>query len=260
MEIELLNQNKEKLSLLIKEVNPTLINTFRRLIIDEVPVMAIREVEFENNSSALNDEMLAHRLGLIPLKTDLKGYNLPEECKCDGKGCARCQTTLTLDIKGPCTVYASDLKPKDKEIKPIYEKMPIVKLLKDQELKLIAYASLGKGKQHSKYIPALVYYRAFPEFKITKCSACSKCVEACPTKILKLNDKKIEVKDYFNCILCKACEDICPEKAIIVNGSKTDFIFFIENFGQLTFKEILSEASKIFDDKLDEFAKQIKKI
>ena len=99
MEIELLNQNKEKLSLLIKEVNPTLINTFRRLIIDEVPVMAIREVEFVNNSSALYDEMLSHRLGLIPLKTDLKSYNLQEECKCDGKGCARCQTTLTLDVK-----------------------------------------------------------------------------------------------------------------------------------------------------------------
>ena len=77
---------------------------------------------------------------------------------------------------------------------------------------------------------------------------------------MKLNDKKIEVKDYFNCILCKACEDICPDKAIAVNGSKTDFIFFIENFDQLTFKEILSESAKIFDKKLDDFAKQIKKI
>src|SRR3990167_7411824 len=98
MEVRVLENNKEqgKLSFILKDSDPIFANTLRRLMIDEVPTMAIEEVEFSKNNSILYDEIVAHRLGLIPLKTDMKSYNLPEKCKCKGEGCARCQLKLTL--------------------------------------------------------------------------------------------------------------------------------------------------------------------
>lgn len=161
MDIKLV-ENQEKKNRLIfslKGVDTAYANTLRRIMGFEVPVMAIEDVEFRKNTSILYDEMIAHRLGLIPLSTDLKSYNMMSECKCKGAGCASCTVKLILKVQGPCTVYASDIKSKDPEIKPIYGKMPIVKLLEGQELEFEATAVLGQGKEHSKWATGLVYYK-----------------------------------------------------------------------------------------------------
>ena len=88
MEIELLERDKVNMRLLIQGVDVPFVNSLRRTIIAEVPCMAIDEVVVIENSSVLQDEMIAHRLGLVPLKTDLDSYNLPEECPCESElGC-----------------------------------------------------------------------------------------------------------------------------------------------------------------------------
>lgn len=260
MEIKTLSKDKDKLTFLIKGINFVIANTIRRLIIDKVPCMAIEEVNFLKNSSALYDEIIAHRLGLVPFKTDLKSYVLKEDCRCKGKGCARCQLNIKLKEKGPCTVYSEGLKTRDPKVKPVYGKMPIVKLLKGQDLEIEAVAVLGEGEDHQKFSPGLAFYKAYPEFDIKTCSACGKCVEQCPPKILKLAGKKVKVTDVEKCTLCKACEDVCPSKSIKVEGSKENFIFYIESFGQLKPKEMVLKAADIFDKKLDEFNKQVKKL
>src|SRR3990167_3038983 len=138
MNIKILKQDEDKIVYLISDTETSLINALRRLIMEEVPVMAIDEVTFSKNNSALYDEMIAHRLGLLPLSTDLSGYNLKEECKCKGKGCSSCQVKMALQAKGPCTVLAKDIKSKDSKIKPVYPEMPITILLKGQNLELEA--------------------------------------------------------------------------------------------------------------------------
>ena len=110
MKIEKVNEEGNKLKLIVDGVSPAFINTIRRVGMTEVPTMAIEEVQFTKNSSALYDEVLALRLGLVPLTTDLKTYSLPEECKCGGKGCSGCQVKMTLNVKGPATVYSGDFK------------------------------------------------------------------------------------------------------------------------------------------------------
>jgi DNA-directed RNA polymerase subunit D len=161
MEVKLVENQEKKNRLIfsVKGVDTAYANTLRRIMGFEVPVMAIEDVEFRKNTSILYDEMISHRLGLIPLTTDLKSYNMMSECKCKGAGCASCTVKLTLKAQGPCTVYSSDIKTKDPEIKPINGKMPIVKLLEGQELELEATAILGQGKEHSKWCPGLVFYR-----------------------------------------------------------------------------------------------------
>ena len=206
------------------------------------------------------------RLGLIPLETDLKSYNVPEECKCEGKGCARCQVKLFIkEIKAkkePTTVYASDIKSKDPAIKPVYPNMPIVKLFKGQSLEMEAIAVLGKGKIHAKWSPGLIYYKNKPIIEISaKCDGCGKCVEMCPQDILEIKGGKVVINkdNLFDCHLCGACKDSCHINAINI-GKDNDFIFYIESWGQLKCKEIVKKATEVFDALFDELASEIKKI
>lgn len=259
MEIKVLKSDKNKIVFLFKNTNPVLVNTLRREIISDVPTMAIRTITFVKNSSALFDEIIAHRLGLIPLEADLSGYFLAEECSCKGKGCAKCRVSVTLNSEGPITVYADDLKFKDPKVKPVYPKISIIKLLKGQELEFEAVAGLGKGKEHTKFVPGLVYYTGYPKIKVEKCDGCGECEKECPVKILEVKGKDVKVKDIEKCSLCKACEDICPKKGIFVEASDKDFIVTIESWGQLSPKEILLSALDALEKKIDEFEKEFKK-
>ncbi len=251
--------NKENTEILFKGLNPALINTLRRLATSEVPCLAIEDIEVVKNGSAMYDEMLAHRLGLVPLVTDLKSYNLKEDCKCKGKGCSMCQLVLTLDVKGPAMVYSGDIKSKDPKIKAVHDKIPIVNLLKGQELKLNMIAVMGKGKDHMKFSPGLMFYRGYPEIKAGAVKNAEKVAASCPVKILEANSGKIKVTDNEKCVLCNACVE-ASNGEIEVKGNNEDFIVTIEPWGQLEPKEILAEAVKIFDAKLNEFEKEVKKI
>lgn len=264
MEIRLLEKDKEKgkLSFILKDSTITYANALRRAMVEEVPTMAIEDVEIRKNSSILYDEVVAHRLGLVPLTTNLKSYNLPEKCKCKGKGCARCQLKLTLKARGPCIVYASNIKTKDAAIKPVYPKMQIVKLLKNQIIELEATAILGHGKEHMKWSPGNIYYKQKPIIEVSnKCDGCGKCISACPVNVLELKDNKASIiKDnYIRCHLCEACQDNCPINAIKITPSN-DFIFYVESWGQLDCKDIVVEAAKILQEELGEFADKIKEV
>ncbi len=259
MEIKVIDKNKEKLALLVKDVDNAYINTLRRLIMDETPAMAIKSATFHKNGSALYDEILAHRLGLVVLKTDTESYNIPEECKCEGKGCPRCQANFSLKSTGPCNVYAEEIKFNDTKIKAVYPKTLIVKLAKGQALHIDGIATLGKGKQHTKYSPGLVYYRGYPIIKVNPNEDTSESVKVCPTHVFRVAGKKASVVALQNCILCMACVE-ATNNAISVEGSKTDFLLFIEAFGQLKHKEMVEAAIEAMDDKLDDFGKALKAV
>ena len=251
--------SKDDGKVLIKDTNPTQMNTFRRIIINKVPTMAIKTVEFTENSSAIYDEMLAHRLGLTTLKTDLKSYNLQNECKCKGKGCAQCTLLLSLEAEGPCTVYANQIKSQDPKVVPAFPKTPIVKLLENQKIKLEATATLGEGKTHMKFSPGLVFYQGNPEIKIGSVKNAKIIAESCPKQLYKVEGQKLKMTDNSKCTLCKQCEDL-SEGTIEVNGSNKDFILTVEPFGQLTPKEMITKASEIIVSQLKELTTEIEKL
>ena len=189
-------EKKNRLIFSLSGVDTAYANTLRRMMGFEVPVMAIEDIEFRKNSSILYDELLAHRIGLIPLTTDLKSYDLMSECKCKGVGCASCTVKFVLKVQGPGTVYASDLKTKDPAIKPVYPKMPIVKLLEGQEVEFEATAILGKGRDHSKWCPGLVFYKIpnpeKDEFIFTVESWGQLTPKEIVTKAVEIYDKQLE--------------------------------------------------------------------
>jgi len=267
VEIEVLEKDDKNMRLLVREVDVPFMNALRRIVIAEVPCMAIDEVVMIENSSMLQDEIIAHRLGLIPLKTDLEGYNLPEECPCKSEfGCNLCRVTLTLDVEskeGTRTVYSGELKSENPEIIPVSDKIPIIKLAKEQRLKLEAYARLGKGKNHAKWQPvSMCAYKYFPKIEISgkSCDACGKCVEICPRKVLVKTGSKIEIRDLMACILCQDCVSICPQNppAIKIGWEENTFIFSLESTCALPPEKIMTEAIKTLDVQLKDLGGQIK--
>jgi len=262
MNIQLLKKDEktDKICFLIKGSSDFFINTLRRMIIEEVPTLAIEDVEFKDNSSALYDEMIALRLGLLPIKTDLKSYELPNECKCKGAGCSQCQLKLTLSSSTAGLVYAEEIKSTDPKCTVIYQKTPIVKLLKGQSIELIAIAKLGQGKEHMKWSPACVYYKACPIIEISKeAEGFEEVVKICPQNVFQFKEGKLIInkENHTNCHLCNACVDF-SEELIKVGDNETDFIMTIESYGQLGFKEIINAALERFDKKLEEFQELIK--
>lgn len=257
MKIELIKKQPEynRIVLSVKDSTPAFVNALRRTILESVPTMAIEEIEFKQNSSVLYDEMLSLRFGLIALKTDLASYNLPENCTCKGEGCAKCTLSLSLSAKGPCTVYASDLKSKDPAIVPVYPETPIVKLLKGQELDVEAKATLGLGRVHAKWVPAFVTYNYEPSVKVNNSSPkFNEFKDRFPPQIFeggKISDKKI-----IELGLVDACDGVCDD-VVKIDYNNKNFIFTIENFGQLTIKEIMKKALDVLKEQASDFVKEI---
>lgn len=268
MEIKLIDKNEFSARLVIEDVDSAFMNSLRRIIISEVPSMAIDEVVVIENSSMLHDEILAHRLGLIPLRTDLDSYNLPEECSCKSElGCNLCRVSLTLDVEAKesiRTVYSGDLTVENPNIKPVSEKIPIVKLAPNQRLRLEAYARLGKGQKHAKWQPvSLCAYKHFPKVKLNEkeCDSCGKCVDICPKRVLSVSEgrKKLELRNVIDCTLCHDCVNACPKSppAVEVAWDKDVFVFDIESTGALPIDRIVGKALEILDGKFESFLEQL---
>lgn len=167
MKIKIIEQNENSIKFVLEDSDTAFANALRRIMMSEVPTMAVEFVDFHENSSALYDEIIAQRLGAIPLTFDEKIYNLPEDCECAGKGCAQCQVFLVLDKKGPCMAYSGDLKSTDESVKPTSDKFIIAELLENQAIKLEAIAKLGKGEKHVKWQASIVGYK-YPQRDDTK--------------------------------------------------------------------------------------------
>lgn len=158
--VKVIEESVNSVTLQLEGIDRSYANAVRRFCISEVPSMAIDDVVILENSSVLYDEILAHRLGMIPIKTDLGRYNLPEDCDCGNPlGCHKCRVLFVLDAKGKdkvSIVYSGDLVSEDREVRPVSESIPLVKLVQGQSVKLEAYARLGKGKEHAKWQPCTV--------------------------------------------------------------------------------------------------------
>jgi DNA-directed RNA polymerase subunit D len=137
----------------------TIVNAFRRVILDEVPTFAIEDVEIVKNDSALYDETLAHRLGLVPLTTDLSAYNMKKDCKCGTVGCALCEVKMSFSQIEIGYVYSGSIKSEDPAVKPAFDTIPLTKLLDGQEIDVNVVAVLGVGRTHAKWAPAHAFMK-----------------------------------------------------------------------------------------------------
>ncbi|MSS86367.1 MAG: DNA-directed RNA polymerase subunit D [Thaumarchaeota archaeon] len=140
--LEVISKDSKKISIKLKGIPIQYSNALRRVCLNGVPVFAIDTVDIIENTSVLQDEALAHRLGLIPLKTDLKKFNESDKI------------LLVLDAGESDTtrnVLSDELSSEDDTVKPVSNKIPIVQLAPGQKIKVECYARLGRGTEHAKW-------------------------------------------------------------------------------------------------------------
>jgi len=216
----------------------------KRRYVDQIPILAIDEVEISKNDSPLYDETIAHRLGMVPLKME-KGTN------------EKTEEQLSLVSKNDGTVYSGELKGK---VKPVYDNIPITVLKKGQEFEIVATARVGKGSQHVKFSPGIMYYRNLIKIKADK--ECPKeAANSCPKNVLKFENGKIVVFDEEKCDMCEACTDLCRKigKEKIELTPSDELVITVESFGQISEEEIFKRAIENLEKDLEEVSKKISK-
>jgi len=252
MKIQVVEKTDSETKFIVDGIQPSFANELRRIMTHETPTMAIEFVDFVKNDSALNDEIVANRLGQIPLKFDKKAYNMTKNCKCDGKGCSLCQVKLSLKKKGPAIVYSGDMKvAKAKDVVPVFSKVPIVELFGDQEIEFEAIATLGIGKDHTKWQSAVVGYTNL--LQPTKKEA---ELKLCANHLNSVKDVKGIKSKPLECIVCKSLNDDNGHFKMVDDS----FIFTVETASGLTMDDIISQSGEILEEKLKEFDKSLKKI
>jgi len=256
--VKILEKNDLYLKSVIEGLPLSLVNAFRRTLIAEVPVLAIDEVVILDNTSVMFDEVIAHRLAMIPIKTDLSKFPKIEECEEELVDPSLCTTRfyLSVEAKEPTIVYSKDLKSDDPDIKPVYDNIPITKLAKGQRVILEAYAKLGRGKNHAKWQPGLASYYYYPKVIILNKNdeQCYKiCSNICPDA-LEFDKDGMKIKDVEKCTFnkWKVCEQLC-NGSLIVEWDKYKYVFWIESFGNMSVKDMVIEAFRILKKKFDDF-------
>jgi DNA-directed RNA polymerase subunit D len=155
--VEVIEKSNERIVVRFSNVPRQYVNSLRRLAISEVPTLAIDDVVILENSSVMHDEAVAHRLGLIPLRTDPGRFVMPPDCDCKSTlGCSKCRVLLVLDADAnekTIVVTSGELVSEDEMVKPVSKDIPIIVLAPNQKLKFEAYARLGIGKDHAKWQP-----------------------------------------------------------------------------------------------------------
>lgn len=257
MKIHILEKNDNEIRFSLEDSNPQFANALRRVSIGEIPVLSIGTVDFLINDSVLYNEIISHRLGLIPLVFETKDFESKEE---DEKGTSSNEVVFAINKKGPCMVYSKDMKSSNPEVKPLYDNIPIVELFEDQKLKLEASATLGVGINHARYQAANSHYRYFPLITVNgKVSNVDEVINCCPKEAIKFSDNKFTLKQ--DCDMCRECAKVAkPKGSIEISGDNTKFIFTVESISGLSPEKIVLESVDIIKKKLKDFDKATGKI
>jgi len=235
--METITKTSEEISF-TTDINVTLANAIRRSV-GEISVLAIDECDIYKNDSALYDEIIAHRLGLLSLKNQKMKKDQTVEMK--------------MKVKGKDDGVEIMAKELDGEV--VYPETPIVLLAEGQNLELVARARSGKGIDHAKFMPGLAYYKHLPKIKISdEGEKQTELVELYPDAF-EMFGEKVKVK---NAAACDLDEDDVKDYPGIDISFDDNLVFMIESWGQMEAKDIFTEACKALKGNLSEVSKAIK--
>ena len=273
MKVKILSQKDDALKALVEETEPAYINALRRVLIADVPKMAIEDVEFHlgpiraedgkeyESIAPLFDEMIAHRLGLIPIPTDLALYNRREDCPtCHGEGCPSCTIIYSVNKRGPGLVTSADMEPiGDTKLRPKDQGIPIVQLADGQAILIYATAQLGTAKEHAKWQPTHGVGYAY----LATLKAGSKVVDTldagvpfCSAHMLttSLEEETVELPE--DCTLCAKFREAYKVDSVKISSDPTRFVLQFETDGSLSARDVLLKSLDILSERFGDLASQ----
>lgn len=244
--------------------DPSIANALRRIMIAEVETVAVDQIGLMQNTSIIPDEVLVHRVAMVPLAVDPRHVRPNEPLFFE----------LTITCKGkPMNVYSSDLifqpdeSPESKfpdqkeywaqfEPRPVHKDILLAKLLPGQQIHMRAVCRVGKGQDHAKWSPvATATYRIMPKIdvnqKLANGDVAMAIKEACPRDVFDIEDAgTLTVQDPRRCTMCRECIRLDEFKDCVELYRVSDhFIFSVESVGSLPPMEIIRRAILILKAK-----------
>lgn len=190
--VQIRELKKDRVNFVLKNVDLAFANSLRRVMMADIPTVAIDMVEIEINTTVLPDEFIAHRLGMVPIFSSNcdEAIRNSRDCTCLA-GCDNCSIMLLLNVAchdnhtmditsnhldivppgthgtwgSPDDAQDHDAgeelskrgerfgQPVGKEDDPSIAPVLICKIRKGQELKLKCVAKKGIAKEHAKWSP-----------------------------------------------------------------------------------------------------------
>jgi DNA-directed RNA polymerase subunit D len=273
MKVKILTQKYDSLKVLLEETEPAFVNALRRVLIADVPKMAIEDVEFHlgpiraedgkeyESIAPLFDEIVAHRLGLVPIPTDLSLYTRREDCPtCHGEGCPSCTIIYSLNKRGPGLVTSADMEPiGDSKLRPKDQGIPIVQLAEGQAILIYATAQLGTGKEHAKW--QATHGVGYSYYSVVK--AGSKVVDTldpnvpfCTAHMLTTSLDEETVPLAEDCDLCTEFRETYKVDSVKISSDPTRFVLQFETDGSLAAKDVLLKALDILVERFADISAQ----
>jgi len=263
MKINIMKREKDLLVFEMLNTDASIANALRRIMIAEVETVAIKDIGMSINTSIIVDEVLVHRIGLVPFNVDPERLNPGETLDFDlhalcqqGKEANVYSSSLAWIPSGDQEARFADCPPR-----PIHDDILLAKLLPGQEIFLRAQLVAGEGRDHAKWSPvATASYRTMPHIKVsspTKIAA--DLVQSCPKNVFDIEDSEtVVVARPLQCTMCREC--LRPEgwdQVVTLARIADHFIFSIESVGMLTPEEIFKRAIKILARKANDLAQEM---
>jgi len=287
LKIDITSLNEECIEFDLVGVDVSIANALRRILLAEVPTVAIEHVWIAINSSIIQDEVLAHRVGLIPIKVDPKKldyvvgeeetdrdtivFHFDVECKNEvfvkpsGKQEYVNESALSGQLTWLPQGNQNEMFPEG--VKPVHEDIVIAKLRPGQRIEFEAHCRKGVGKDHTKFSPvATATYRLLPDIVFTQPIKNEEAIELknkCPMQVFDIEDLgrgqvQAKVARPRDCTMCRECIrlDNWSEK-VQLKRKANHFLFSVESSGCLAPEVIVREGISILKEKAVKFQQLI---
>ena len=242
-DVEFVTRSDRSARLLVRGLTPATANGVRRAIIADVPTFSIDSVRFVENSSVMFDEMVALRLGLVPLTTPLDEFEIGDT------------VTFKMDVTGPATAYSGDLQSSDSAVVPADDDVPIIELKEGQRLEFEADAVLDTGKDHAKHQGGVaVGYRHLQRVVVEGDADEFDDRESQIVRgVVETEDGELLHTDEFDNDLTT----LYPDKEVSVEDVPGAFVFHVESDGSMDVEQLFTEAVDTIRDRADELAGKV---
>ena len=245
MQITVLEKTPAKATFLISKAGENgiaFVNALRRAIISQLPAFAMEDITFYENNSALYNEYIANRLGLVPLTWE---EGIADDAK----------ISLTLSMDGPCTVYSRDIKSTDDTIKVYSQNIPVAVLGLDQRLRFEAVAIKGTSKAHAKFQSAHAAFANLAKMTAAKKIDDELVIHEYPATSEKPEEfakKHMELCDY-NLEYVRIGDSIYK-----IELEPDEYLFTVESYNNIEATKQFWRGVSLLKAKLTELAAEIK--
>ena len=275
-------------------VDASIANAIRRIMLVEIPVMAVEKVCVRNNTSVMQDEVLAHRLGLIPIgamanefeyrdansalhgtEHDTLEFVLRVRCRKNPHCCdAQVNDSDHIYVDDRITTRYLEWVPRGSQrqrlsgpIGPAFNNILLTRLIPGQELDLQLFCVKGIAKDHAKFSAvATASYRLMPHITLLKpvrgklADALQSCFTPGVIGVCESSDgdKEAYVADSSRDTLAReALQHPMIKDCVKIECVRDHFIFSVESAGQMRPENVLMQAFSVLEDKCTKILSQL---